>query len=161
MVPFVAESELIFGGPVEIGRFTVSELLFSLLSGNRFTSSAVAVKVWNPAVAFQVLLPVGPPSAVKVTESPGSREAVWLPDQLTFGPPSMLKPTPKTTPEGVGAVPWFFTVARNVMLLFANAGFGAQPTLVTMTSGRFTLGMVRETWPEFGPSPAAFTAETT
>jgi hypothetical protein len=75
-VAFVTASELIFGGPVEIGRFTMSELLFSLLSGNRFTSLAVAVKVWNPAVACQVLLPVGPPSAVKVTEAPGSREVV-------------------------------------------------------------------------------------
>ena len=73
----------------------------------------------------------------------------------------MLNPTPRITPAGVGAVPWFFTVARKVTLLFANAGFGVHVTAVTMTSGKLVFGIVTVTWLESGPSPAAFTADTT
>src|SRR5690242_20024006 len=62
----------IFGGPEEIARFTLIALLPSLLSGKRLMSSAVAVSVCIPGVAFHVLDPVGPPFAVSVTDAPGA-----------------------------------------------------------------------------------------
>ena len=52
-VLFVMAKEFIRGAPVEIERAVENELLFSLLSGNRLMSSAVAVSVWGPAVAVQ------------------------------------------------------------------------------------------------------------
>ena len=62
---------LILGAPEEIASLTLIALLPSLLSGKRLMSSAVAVSVCMPGVAFQVLDPVGPPSAVKMTDAPG------------------------------------------------------------------------------------------
>src|SRR6516165_1202970 len=61
------------------GRPTVSVLesvlLFSLLSAIRLTSSTNAWTVCVPAVAVHIL-PLGPPSAVSVTDDPGGIELV-------------------------------------------------------------------------------------
>src|SRR5690348_7360241 len=154
----VTTAPVILGGTDEIDRFTERALLFSLLSGIRFTSSAVAVKLCRPGVAFQVLAPVGPPSADRLTEAPGASALVKPADQLTLALPSMLNPIPRTTPEGVGPVPWFFTVAWKVTLLPAKGGFGVQLIPVTIRSGRLTLGMVTDTWPELALSPTVFRA---
>src|SRR5258706_493848 len=83
---------------------TNSWLLVSLLSTMRLTSSTQARTEWAPATAVQFLLPAGPLLAVSVTLCPTARDCVYVSDQEIVAP-STLKPTPRITPAGDGALP--------------------------------------------------------
>ena len=89
-----------------------------------------------PATAFQVA-PAEPPFAVRETEAPGAIACVWVSDQTPgpAAPSSKVKRTPCFTPAGVGASPWFLTVAENVTALPGAGLAGSQETPVTTRSG--------------------------
>ncbi len=114
---------------------SVRTLLVSSLSAIRLTSSTSAFTMWVPSIAFQVA-PVEPPFAVSVTHAPGAIELVWVSDQTPgpAAPSSNVKRTPCSTPAGVGAVPWFLTVARSVTALPGAGVAGSQEMSVTTRS---------------------------
>src|SRR5204862_2009262 len=84
-------------------------------------------------VAVQVARLLGPPLAVRVIVAPAASACVCVSDQDT-GVPSTLKSTPTIVPVGVGAVPWFFTVALKVTACPGVELVGERPISVTIRS---------------------------
>ena len=98
--------------------------------------STKAVTECAPGTACHVFTPPGPEFALSSTDCPGPSGCALLSDQLTTLPSfvrSTLKLTPMITPAGVGAFPWFLTVAENRTL--SPAQTVGNETLVTTRLG--------------------------
>src|SRR6478735_249910 len=108
-------------------------LLASLDSPIRLTSSTNACTVCGPAVAGHDPA-VPPPFAVRVTDAPAASDAVRVSENVLLTP-STLNSTPCTTPAGVAASPWFFTVAPKRTGAPTAGLAGVQVTAVTTRSG--------------------------